>query len=551
MAADGPSSGRANGIGRPRRAWPSLLLAMIAGVAPVALLLWISRDRAEARAAHRLREVVDAAVGRIDRVFGEADGALNHLAEQTGGVMDDQTVARLQRIVYVTHWFREAGLVDSRANLVCTNLGPVDPPVPVAEQEKSDPRAAGMQIVGVVDTEIMKSRSIILARPTIGEGEVNLLLDPTTLTEVFEQFPLGPGGSARIAMANGHTLAQFGSGAGASANPATSPATRPVADADTYADTLAVDGASERFGVRVQARIGRDWALREWYADLKWMTPLGIASGAALGVAAIALSRRPGSMRDDLRRALRRGEFEAHYQPTMDIASGRCTGAEALIRWRHPVEGLVRPDIFIGVAEESGLIGPITEWLIDRVAKDLSETLRTRSDLHIGVNLAPEYFNSRHIVETLPRLLKPYQFPAARLLLELTERGMIGEDVELSRGVIDDLRAMGLKIALDDFGTGFSSLAYLHTFKFDALKIDASFVRRIGTDSVSAGVIDAIIELGHALKVRMIAEGVERPQQLEFLRTRGVHAVQGWIFAKAMPVNAFLEFERRTNAQRT
>ncbi|MBC8105413.1 MAG: EAL domain-containing protein, partial [Anaerolineae bacterium] len=150
---------------------------------------------------------------------------------------------------------------------------------------------------------------------------------------------------------------------------------------------------------------------------------------------------------------------------------------------------------------------------------------------------------------TLQRILKPYQLPMDRLTLEATERGMIGEDIGLSREVMDSLRGLGAQIALDDFGTGYSSLAYLHTFEFDAIKIDASFVRRIGVDSVSAGVLDAIIDLGHALNVTIVAEGVEKPHQLEFLRKRGVHAAQGWLFAKAMPAAAFIEFVRKSAAK--
>jgi sensor c-di-GMP phosphodiesterase-like protein len=180
------------------------------------------------------------------------------------------------------------------------------------------------------------------------------------------------------------------------------------------------------------------------------------------------------------------------------------------------------------------------------VAKDMGETMRARSDLHIGVNLAPQHFNSTRIVDVLPRILKRYHLPMQRLVLEATERGMIAQDVETSRAVMRDLRSMGARIAIDDFGVGYSSLAYLHTFTFDVLKIDASFVKRIGTDSVSAGLIDAIIDLGHTLKVEMVAEGVETAEQLEFLKARGVGAVQGWLFAKAMPAGEFLEYLRKT-----
>jgi sensor c-di-GMP phosphodiesterase-like protein len=311
------------------------------------------------------------------------------------------------------------------------------------------------------------------------------------------------------------------------------------------------DSGGDRHGLWVEAAISRQWALRDWTRDLSTIIPLGLVCSAALALLVLRLGSRPASLQDDLLTAMRRGELEAHYQPIIDTQSGRCAGAEALIRWRHPRDGYIRPDVFIAVAEESGVIEPMTEWLIDRVAKDMGETLRARDDLHIGINLAPGHFHSTKIVSVLPQILRPYHIPMERLVLEATERGMIAQDVEMSRQVMRDLRGLGARIAIDDFGTGYSSLAYLHTFKFDVLKIDASFVRRIGTDSVSAGLIDAIIDLGHTLKVDMVAEGVENQKQLDFLRARGVRSVQGWLFARAMPADEFLEYLRKGGPTRT
>lgn len=522
-------------VAAPRRTHvvPSVALAVLAGVAPLLTLVWLSRHRALARSERMLETAVDATIARVDRLFGDAQAALTQLASETGGVFDERTTDLLQRAVYNLRSFRESGLIDAEARLVCTSLGPVDPPVLIVPAKRSTPALQRMQIVGLVDTEVMRQRSLILGLPTTGQGEVNLLLDPAVLTEVFETAPLGPGGTAVVIDDADRVLAAFGLDQSA------------VVQDDEAAARLQVKRRSERFGVRIAATIDRDWALRDWYADLNWLIPLGLACSALLALLTMRLASRPASMHDDLRLALRRGEFEAHYQPTIDLATGRCIGAEALLRWRHPVDGMVRPDVFIAVAEESGLIEPLTEWLLDRVAKDLGETLRERGDLHIGVNLASGHFNSPSIVATLTRILKPYQLSPDRLMLEATERGMIGEDIGLSRSVMDELRALGAKIAIDDFGAGYSSLAYLHTFKFDVLKIDASFVRRIGTGALSAATIDAIIELGHTLNARIIAEGVEMPQQADFLRARGVHAAQGWLYSRAVPVAEFLEFLRR------
>jgi sensor c-di-GMP phosphodiesterase-like protein len=237
---------------------------------------------------------------------------------------------------------------------------------------------------------------------------------------------------------------------------------------------------------------------------------------------------------------LAKGEFEPHYQPIMDMATGRCAGAEVLLRWKHPESGYVRPDLFIQTAESSGLIDPIMDQVMARAASDLGPLLASRPDLHIGFNLTPEQFATPGLPMRLLRHFHEGTIRPGQVHLEATERTAL--ESEAVAKVFDELKRLGFGIALDDFGTGYSNLASLSRLSFDVLKIDASFVRRIGQGHVSEGVLEAITTLGATLGVQMVAEGVETAEQHEHLKARGVQMGQGWLYAKAMPAGEFAEF---------
>ena len=230
------------------------------------------------------------------------------------------------------------------------------------------------------------------------------------------------------------------------------------------------------------------------------------------------------------------------YQPQVRLSDFGLIGAEALIRWRHPDRGLIRPDLFVPVAEETGLIIPITRWLMNQVRDDF-EVVALPSDFHLAINLAPIQFRDKTIVDDIRAIFSGRNLSPAMLVLEATERFPIDD---AGRKVIDALRTMGPGIALDDFGTGHSGLAYLQKFHGDFLKIDKSFVQAIGTDSVTRTVVDLIINLARDLDMEIVAEGVETVAQLEYLRARGVPFAQGFLFAQPLPIAEF-EIYRRTH----
>jgi diguanylate cyclase (GGDEF)-like protein len=236
-----------------------------------------------------------------------------------------------------------------------------------------------------------------------------------------------------------------------------------------------------------------------------------------------------------LRRALERGEFEVHFQPRVDIASGAVCGFEALLRWRHPALGLLSPGEFIPILEDIGLIVPVGEWVL----RTTCEAIRRWGDIGLGsrriaVNLSARQLHLRDLDEVVARIIAESGIEADRLELELTESSLL-RDPEEAASILGRLAASGVHLSVDDFGTGHSSLAYLKRFPLDALKIDRTFVRDVDTNSEDAAIASAIIRLAHSLGLKVVAEGVESEAQMDFLRKEGCDEFQGFLYGPALP----------------
>jgi diguanylate cyclase (GGDEF)-like protein len=247
------------------------------------------------------------------------------------------------------------------------------------------------------------------------------------------------------------------------------------------------------------------------------------------GMDARAQARRV--LEQDLRLALKRSEFEVHYQPIRDIASEEIVVCEALVRWRHPQRGLVAPNHFIPLAEETGLIVPLGAWVLQQACREAV----LWSKACVAVNLSPVQFRNTDLLGTVRAVLKETGLPAHRLELEITESVLL-QNSETTRGILHELRALGVKISLDDFGTGYSSLSYLRSFPFDKIKIDRSFVNELATRQDSLAIIRAVTGLGNSLGIATTAEGVETDAQLEMLSREGCTQAQGFLISKPRPI---------------
>jgi diguanylate cyclase (GGDEF)-like protein/PAS domain S-box-containing protein len=249
-------------------------------------------------------------------------------------------------------------------------------------------------------------------------------------------------------------------------------------------------------------------------------------------------------MENDLRHALERGEFTLHYQPQLDLENGAIVGFEALIRWPHPQRGMIPPVQFIPVAEETGLIVPIGEWVLRQACSQA----RAWHDagyphLQVSVNCSAQQFQREDFVGTVGRILRETGVSPGRLDLEITESVIVQHSEEVMAR-FEALDEMGVRISIDDFGTGYSSLSYLKRFAIHQLKIDQSFVRDISSDPDDAAIVSAIIAIAHSLGLEVVAEGLESPEQLAFLKALGCARAQGYYFSKPLPAQEFAQLIR-------
>jgi len=250
-------------------------------------------------------------------------------------------------------------------------------------------------------------------------------------------------------------------------------------------------------------------------------------------------------IRRELETAVASGALELHYQPVVAAAGGGVLGVEALCRWNHPARGTIPPSVFIPLAEQSGLMPQLGEFVLRRA---LSEAMRW-PNLTVAVNLSPLQIRDPRIVDLVATIMRENGIAPSRIVLEVTESVLI-DDPQATLQRLEALRALGVNVALDDFGTGYSSLSYLQKFPFNQLKIDRAFVASLGTTGNAGAIIQSIVTLGHALGMKVLAEGVETDEQRVLLRLAGCDEMQGFLFSKPRPAEAIDKLVARSPAGR-
>ncbi|MGY2339281.1 EAL domain-containing protein [Pseudomonas sp. SDO5532_S415] len=299
-----------------------------------------------------------------------------------------------------------------------------------------------------------------------------------------------------------------------------------------------LDSSRYAFGVEAGFPEGETW--RYMSSEYPPLFSLLIFFGAVSGLIGHLLQKRSSSPTHEMKRALEAAEFVPYFQAVVHGDSKKLSGIEVLMRWNHPKEGLVRPDLFIPFAEYSGLIVPMTRSLMQQTCALLAPLSASfKEPFHIGINITASHCQDLDLVEDCRRFLAAFAPGSIYLVLELTERELI-EPTPVTHQLFEQLHELGVKIAIDDFGTGHSSLGYLRQFNVDYLKIDQSFVAMIGIDTLSGHILDSIMELAAKLDLAMVAEGVETQVQSDYLTAHNVNFLQGYLYGRPMPGVEFI-----------
>ncbi|AVJ31670.1 MULTISPECIES: EAL domain-containing protein [Stenotrophomonas] len=505
------------------------VLAVLAAAVPIAVMVYATWDRAVSVEQQRLHAIAERSLRRTEVSYQEALAALKSAEATVLPPCGAEHIQRMQTLVMTTPSSDQMGYFEG-GKLRCTSWGPfqqdVDQPTP--DHVTSD----GAGITVNVRPEAAGRRPML----SMMYGSYDVLVDPRRFVDVI----VDPDVRLALASPDGRLLTQQD---GMDQALLQRLLREPGEGLDR--DTLY---ASARSGEWLAIATAPRTALAATFRQQAWLfVPLGLLMAAAGAGLVIWLSRRRLSMRGELGIAIRRRELYLHYQPIIELDTGICVGAEALVRWQRPDGTQVRPDLFIPLAEEAGMIAAITDLVIENVVADMRELLAEDRSAHIAINLAAEDISSGRALKVISQRMAGSGILPQQIWLEATEHGFL--DIDRARTMLAAARRAGHSVAIDDFGVGYSSLQYLQQLPLDALKIDKSFVDAIGTESATSPVTPHIIGMARELGLWVVAEGVETEAQLAYLHSQHVQFGQGWLFSRPLPRDEFIAFHRKRQQQ--
>ena len=476
----------------------------------------------------------------IQTTLDESESLLQLLADKSQGHCSTETLSLMRSLAYDYEEIREAAVLRQNS-IVCSSWGRHHPAIPVATSA-SEYHAGSRQFAPLYGSAFsdLKNYSLIMGLGLAEGVGVNLLLVPEALFTPLQGTDLPY--RARLSLSHdGQPLAE--AGYGESLLMFDTPLLRRAFPEGLYVD-------QQQIGP-LQLQIYLD-AMLFWRSWL-WALPLTAGVLLLLGAAPYLLWRRVKQGRchlshavsHELARAIRRHEFFIQYLPTMNHETGECIGAEALIRWRHPRQGIIMPDLFIPIAERTGMIVPMTQWLIEQLAVEMGGWLRAHPECYLSLNVSSAHFESKLFLRRAVQTLQRHGIAPDQITLEITERDLLDKSDESTRKALQLANQYGFKLAIDDFGTGYNNLARLYEFGFELIKIDRSLVRTAVDKQGGDRVFDAVLTVANGYGAPVLVEGVEQITDVAFLATRSIHSLQGWYFSRPVGAADFQQFHGR------
>jgi sensor c-di-GMP phosphodiesterase-like protein len=476
----------------------------------------------EHQARARLAALAHGALDLAETRLENATSVLVDLAASGAGECEPRTIDAMRQAVFTNTILKGLTILDDNGRAICTHVGSIGSPSALA-REYTLP-AKRLTLAAVRFSQGDRAIRIRLDRP--GAHPLGALVAIDMLLPEIDLGESAGGKRLRLMFESGEMIAA-----------------RPPGDEGIGLDdgqALSVTQHSTRYPIMLVAEHSRS-ALAAEYRDLQSAARVAmlLLVGICLAPAWLSLRRRDGDPIDELERALGGGEIVPFYQPTVDTRNGRVRGAEVLARWRRPDGTIVPPAQFIPLAEQSGLIFELTRVLMRRARDEVGAIYRERPRLRLGFNLFAGHLADGRIVEDVKKIFGGSPVSPDQIVLEVTERAPL-PNLDEARRVIASLQALGIKVAIDDVGTGHGGLSYLLKLEVDIIKIDKMFVDAIGTERYSQTIIETLVELARTMNMEIVAEGVERIEQVEYLRRKGVCEAQGYVFAPPLPASSYL-----------
>lgn len=501
-----------------------LLLAIFGTAASMAAMSFVSYRLASQKELAVLSQIAERAVFRAKTAFRDARQVMEVMEYAALPPCSPEHIALMRNQTVNTPAVEEIGYFEN-GRLKCTSWGRAERDIKASESDFITRDGLRVSLHVTPDVSFGEQAT------AIGMGNYNALITPSYFIDVVIDDDIA------IALLNedGQIISMRN-------NPAADLVVAAARNrkSGTYASFLASFAESDGLAAVVLGPRSRivPWLWEELFIFL----PAGALLSLFLLCAVFWFSKRRLSLRAELDLAIAKREFLVHYQPIVDLTTGVCVGAEALVRWRRPDGSLIAPDLFIPLAEETGQIVPITDLVVDAVIADLGAVFADDRTLHIAINVCSSDIQSGRIIDLIAGKLAATDIHKEQIWLEATERGFL--DVTSASNTLERARKAGHSVAIDDFGTGYSSLQYLQRLPLDALKIDKSFVDTIGKQAATSAVILHIIDLARSLGLLTVAEGVETEEQAAFLKERGVNFAQGWLFSKPLAAADFMLYRK-------